>query len=133
MLEIKIRNSETGKNEVVTKEFIPLRDVIKWLEYEEKLVSIFAQQAEMEAYIKRANDGEDMDDVPVPEVAEMPSSTEILKQRLKMIADLFNDKRVTVDNLLDNANAMDKIIPYVQTYVMDQYSKNEKSDMPGKG
>ncbi|MCW0953004.1 hypothetical protein OIT44_02820 [Weissella ceti] len=132
MLEIKIRNLETGKDELVTKDFISLREVIKWLEYEEKLASIFAQQAEWELYVKRANDGDNMDDVPVPEVPDIPSSTEIFKERLRMIADLFNDKRVTVDALLEGANAMDKIIPYVQTYVMDQYSKNDKREVPGK-
>ncbi|MCW0953245.1 hypothetical protein OIT44_04040 [Weissella ceti] len=125
MLEIKIRNQETGKDEVVSQDFIPLKSVFSWLEFEEKLTVAFAKQAEFEDYVNRANNGENMDDVAVPETVDMPTGTSVLRGRLELIADLFDDKRVTVDALMENGNAMDKLVPLVQTYVMDQYSAND--------
>lgn len=132
MLEIKLYDKKTGEFETIKQGFISLKHVFKWLEFEENIAESFAKQEAFEKYVKAANDGEDMDDVPVPETAKIPKSTDVLRGRLELIADLFDDKRVTVESLMDKANATDKLIPMVQTYVMDQYSSNDESGTASK-
>lgn len=132
MLEIKLYDKKTGEFEKIKQDFISLKHVFKWLKFEENIAAAFAKQEAFEKYVKAANDGEDMDDVPVPETAEIPNGTDVLRGRLALIADLFDDKRVTVKSLMERTNATDKLIPLVQSYVMDQYSANDESGTASK-
>lgn len=109
-LVVRLFNEETGKFETVTQNFIPLRKVIDWMKLDEEISA----------------------SVMVPGAKDYMSGSEIFERRVKQIAELFDDKRVTYDSLLDGANAMDKLLLSVNKIVMDQYSDDEEEVTPGK-
>lgn len=128
-LKIKLWSDEKGEFVTITQQFIPLRKVMAWMKLEEEVTQSIVNQQKIFKYLNDVDKGKDAGEMP--ELKESLTDIEIFDKRIRLIADLFDDKRVTYDSIMDYGNAMDKLIVDVQEIVMNQYSKNDESK-PGK-
>ncbi|TYC50893.1 hypothetical protein ESZ50_01365 [Weissella muntiaci] len=89
-----------------TQQFIPLKHVLAWLKLEQRIT---------QSIIDQVND-------------EILSGTDILKERIKLIADMFDDSAITEESITNQANALDKIVLQVEKVVINQYSDGTDVD-----
>lgn len=129
-LKVRLWDKKTGEFNTVTQTFIPLRKVLDWLKLEEEIADMVDNQQKLFKYFDDLGKGKEVGEIP--ETTAPLSDIEIFERRIQLIADLFDNKEVTYDALLDNANAMDKLIVDVQEIVMNQYSKADGSNDSGK-
>lgn len=129
-LKVRLWDKKTGEFNTVTQTFIPLRKVLDWLKLEEEIADMVDNQQKLFKYFDDLGKGKEVGEIP--ETTDPLSDIEIFERRIQLIADLFDNKEVTYDALLDNANAMDKLIVDVQEIVMNQYSKADGSNESGK-
>lgn len=129
-LKVRLWDKKTGEFNTVTQAFIPLRKVLDWLKLEEEIAEMVDNQQKLFKYFDDLGKGKEVGEIP--ETTPPLSDIEIFERRIRLIADLFDNKEVTYDALLDNANAMDKLIVDVQEIVMNQYSKADGSNESGK-
>lgn len=112
-LKIKLRNEKPGDDGIYefrtfSQQFIALKHVLAWMKLEERIT---------ESIVNGIN-------------AEVFSPSDVIKDRISLIADMFENPEVTRDAILNRGNAMDKIIKNVESVVIDQYSDGD--DESGK-
>lgn len=112
-LQIKLRSKnpdESGNYEFQTfsQQFIALKHVLAWMKLEERITASIVDNIGSEVF----------------------SPSQIMKERIDLIADMFDSPEITRDAILERGNAMDKIIKNVEAVVIDQYSDGD--DESGK-
>lgn len=112
-LQIKLRNKQPDENgiyefQTFSQQFIALKHVLAWMKLEERITASIIDGIGSEVF----------------------SPSEMMNERIDLIADMFDSPDVTRETILDRGNAMDKIIKNVESVVIDQYSDGD--DESGK-
>lgn len=113
-LKIKLRNKKPNENgdyefQTFSQQFIALKHVLAWMKLEERITAAIVDGISTEVF----------------------SPSDMMKERIDLIAAMFDSTEVTGKSILDRGNAMDKIIKNVESVVIDQYSDGD--DESGKG